>query len=237
MGEVIFKDDALEFQGFDLSDDDFASDEEFDSQLDFDTRYIKPRRFKNVQSRAVKYHNAKKMAQDITLGKNERVFCVISGAFIAGDFIEAFCVEKNLHVKKMVVQTLSLSQNNVDSLHNLLVGDYVDSLSLIVSDYFYSHERRGLLPYIYQELDIDDKFQLSAAGTHCKIAIWETHCGQKYVLHGSANLRSSANIEQFVFEESEELYNFIFDFSMKIEEKYKTINKAIRVQKLWATIK
>lgn len=93
-----------------------------------------------------------------------------------------------------------------------------------------------MLPYVYQELDIDNKFQLAAAGTHCKLCIFETECGKKVVIHGSANLRTSANIEQFVIEESEELYNFNHDFQNKIIEKYKTIKKSIRVSKLWDLI-
>ena len=137
----------------------------------------------------------------------------------------------------MTISTLSMNQNNVDSLANLLQGDYVQNLNLIVSDYFFAHERNGLIPYIYQELDKDDKFQLAAAGTHCKLCIIETECGKKIVIHGSANLRTSSNIEQFVIEESEELYNFNNDFQNRIIEKYKTIKKSLRVGKLWDVIK
>ena len=129
-----------------------------------------------------------------------------------------------------------MNQNNIDSLANLIHGNYVQNLNLIVSDYWYANERNGLLPYVYQELDIDNKFQLAAAGTHCKLCIFETECGKKVVIHGSANLRTSANIEQFVIEESEELYNFNHDFQNKIIEKYKTIKKSIRVSKLWDLI-
>lgn len=227
--------DNLDFAAFEMSEDDFSVESFIPKE--FDTRYVKPPRCAEVKPKQVKYRNAHQLSKDIQIAKGERVFCLINGSFIAGDFIEAFIVDRNLHVKKMIVQTLSMSQNNVDSLHNLIVGDYVDDMSLIVSDYFWSHERRNLVPYIYQELDIKNKFQLSAAGTHCKITIFETHCGMKYVIHGSANLRSSANIEQFVIEECEELYNFVYEVSMKIENKYKTINKSIRVDKLWDLIK
>ena len=70
-----------------------------------------------------------------------------------------------------------------------------------------------------------------------KICIFETECGQKIVIHGSANLRSSSNIEQFVIEESEMIYDFNFDYMSKIVEVYKTINKPIRGGKLWDVIK
>jgi hypothetical protein len=46
-------------------------------------------------------------------------------------------------------------------------------------------------------------------------------------MHGSANLRSSNNLEQFEFEESEELYNFNRKYFEDIIEQYSTIKKAV----------
>ena len=136
----------------------------------------------------------------------------------------------------MTISTLSMNENNVDSLANLLNWGLLDELNLIVSDHFFSHERHNLIPYIYKELDKNDKFQLAAAGSHCKICIFETYCGKFIIMHGSANLRTSANIEQLVIEESENLYHFNDDYQMKIIDKFKTINKAVRVGQLWKTI-
>ena len=56
----------------------------------------------------------------------------------------------------------------------------------------------------------------------------ETHKGGFVVIHGSANLRSSNCVEQFVVEENEELYKFNEDFHSKIIDKYKTIDKSVR---------
>jgi hypothetical protein len=49
-------------------------------------------------------------------------------------------------------------------------------------------------------------------------------------------LRSSGNIEQFVIEDNEELYNFNKEYQDRIIEKYKTINKTIRSQQLWQQV-
>jgi hypothetical protein len=204
---------------------------------EFSTRYISPPKPVEINEAYLKYQNAAKLAKDLTIEKESRYFVIIDGTFYFGDFIEALLVEKNYNVLKMTISTLSLNQNNIDSLANLLIGDYVQELNLIVSDYFYSHERNDLIKYIYQELDIDDKFQLAVAGTHCKLCIFETECGKKITIHGSANLRTSSNIEQFMIEENESLYNFNNEFQDKIIEKYKTIKKSLRYGKLWETIK
>jgi len=225
----------MDFEAYiDLED---FSDIEIDIDLDFETRYLKPPKSKEISDIQTKYDNALKLAKDIKKLKDNRYFVVVNGSFIFGDFIEAFITENNLHVKKMTISTLSLSENNVDSLAILLNNDYVDELDLIVSDYFYSHERKNLVPYLYQELDKNNKFQLSAASTHCKLCIFETHCGHFVVIHGSANLRSSGNIEQFVIEENKELYDFNNEYQLLITEKFKTIDKSIRGKELWNIIK
>jgi len=190
----------------------------------FDTRYIKPKK-RVMKPHFIKYDNAVKLAHEIKIEKDERYFVRVSGNFILGDLIEAFVVENNYHVKRMTIETLSLSQDNIDSFHNLLKGNYVDDLLIVISDYFYSHERGDLIPYMYKQLDIENKFQLAVCSTHCKIALFETYCGKFFVIHGSANLRSSANIEQIVFEESEELYNFNQEIADNITVEYLTINK------------
>ncbi|GAA4338588.1 hypothetical protein GCM10023149_48660 [Mucilaginibacter gynuensis] len=214
-----------EFSGFNI-----------DIEHEFESRIIKPPKSNEIAEHLLKYDDAEKLAKEIIIDSKSRYFVVINGSFIFGDFIEALIVVNNFHVKQMIISTLSMSENNVDSLANLVNGNFVDELNLIVSDYFYSHERYNLIEYLYQELDKDDKFQLAVAGTHCKICIFETHCDKKILIHGSANLRSSSNIEQFVIEENELLYDFNFDYQQSIVEKFKTINKPVRGAKLWQAV-
>jgi hypothetical protein len=183
---------------FDLADEDTPQEE---------SRYTKPKIYP-VKQDFVCYDNADKLARELTVNKGERADVFISGNFIFGDFLEAYIVQRNAKCRKMTVTTLSLSQENVDSLHNLLAGGFVDELNLIVSVYFFGHERHSLIPYIYKKLDIDNKFQFAVAAIHTKTAQFETLGGRKIIIHGSANLRSSANIEQFTIEENEELYTF-----------------------------
>ena len=221
---------------FDINLDDF-SDIEIELDDSFDSRYIKPPKTKQVSDRFLKYSNAEKLAKDIDITPNCRYFVIINGSFIFGDFIEALVIEKNYKVKKMTISTLSMSENNVDSLAGLLADGYISELNLIVSDYFFSHERGNLIPYIYEQLDVDgDKFQFSVAGTHCKKCLIETECGKKITIHGSANLRSSGNIEQFEIEEGAQMYDFNNEYQDLIIEKYKTIDKSIRRSKLWNLI-
>lgn len=74
---------------------------------------------------------------------------------------------------------------------------------------------------------------MAFAGTHCKLCILESHSERFYVFHGSANLRSSSNIEQICLEENKDLYLWFDEFQTAILNEYKTINKSVRGKKLW----
>ena len=205
--------------------------------MGIDTRYMKPPKCLEIPGRLLKYEHAQALANDIEIQKGSRHFVIISGNFIAGDFIEALIVKNNWHVKNLTISTLSLSQGNIDSVVNLVSGNFVDQFNLIVSSYFFAHERNGLVKYAYEKLDNGaNAFQLAAATSHCKITSIETHCGFKIVIHGSANLRTSGNIEQFQIEENSELYAFNQEIFDSILDKYKTINKYVRYNELWQAV-
>jgi hypothetical protein len=180
--------------------------------------------------------NAKRLAQEYKIEQNSRFDCFVSGKFIFGDYIEALFALNKLHTKKMTISTLSMSQENVDSLANLLHWGLVDELNIVISAYFFAHERNRLIKYMYKELDIDNRFQLAVAGVHTKTCHFETDSGLKIVMHGSANLRSSANVEQFTIEEHPQLFDFYEEFFDSIIEQYKTIKKPIRTTKLWDVV-
>jgi hypothetical protein len=198
-----------------------------------DIRLIKPPRSKD---KVAAWENAQKTASKIDVEVGMSYFGIIDGSFIFGDLIEAIFVGKKLRARRLDIQTLSLSQENVDSLATLLIKGYVKELNLLISDYFFAHERRVLIPYIYDKLDIANRFQLAVCGLHTKIITAELITGLKLVVHGSANLRSSGNIEQIAIQDSDEIYQFITEMNDNIINKFKTINKSIRRQKLWRVL-
>lgn len=218
--------------GMDMPDLDVALFDIQEDEADSENRYSKPKVY-NVKSEFVMYDNAVKLAKELRMDYGERSDVFVSGSFIFGDFIEAYLTTHHAKAKKMTISTLSLSQNNVESLHNLLKCGYIEELNLIVSVYFYGNEIRSLIPYIYRQLDIDNRFQLAVAGIHTKTCQFETLGGRKMLIHGSANLRSSGNIEQFTIEENPELYDFYDDAFAKIIGKYATIKKPVRNKQLW----
>lgn len=211
--------------------------------LDFDrgatrseNRYVKPRIAPSVSTYAVKYDRAVDLVADMgpAIMAGERVDALVSGNFIFGDFFEALAVEQNLLIEEMMLSTLSISQDNVDSLRNLIVGGYLEKLDIIVSDYFWSHNRHNA-PYIYGQLDIDDRFQLAVAGIHTKIALLRVG-HRKIIIHGSANFRSSRSVEVFTVETNPDLYDFHREWQSSILDAYGTVKKAVRASRLFDII-
>lgn len=194
-------------------------------KLDF--RHIEPVLAPEIEEEYLNYSYAEDMSRELKIKKGMRSYSFLDGSFYFGDFIEAFIIENNLSIRELTVSTLSLNQNNIDSFAILLNNGYVQKLNLIVSHYFFSHERSLLIPYIYDKLDIDNKFQLVVMRTHCKIVLIDSYEGYKFVFHGSANLRSSGNIEQLMIEENEELYDFNYDYQKNIIKRYYTIKKEV----------
>ncbi len=204
------------------------------------SRFIEPHDCEEIAEHRVKYANADKMAQEIgelTQGRN--VFAILDGKFIFGDFIEALIVRNNWLCEELTISTLSMSQDNVDSLANLVNGGYLRELNLIVSHYYFANERAGLMPYLYDKLDAGRdgyEFQMAVASVHTKITMIRTACGKKITIHGSANLRTSSNIEQIQIDTSEEKFDFCAEIHHGIIEAHKTINKPVRRTALWSAV-
>ena len=215
--------------------DGFAMEHESDA-ADIDTGITVIKRY--PRPRCVRYEYAADLAKNTPdLEDGDAMYAIVSGNFIFGDYIEALLVEKNLFAEEIFIATLSLGQENVDSLVNIRSGGFVDRMALIVSDYWYAHERRreGGVPCIVENLGGKD-FTFAAAGLHTKVTLIKTRCGKYLVLHGSANLRSSRNIEQMCVENSQALYEFNREWMEKILSKFTATGKSLRATHLWKEV-
>lgn len=207
--------------------------------LGVNTKVIKPRKVTPVSFRKVKYKYAQELADALEYNENQRYYCIVNGTFIFGDFIEALITKNNWHVKALTISTLGYSQDNIDSLKNLITGDYLKKLTIIASAEHYGFERAPgrLIPYTYEKLNTGEiEFQLAFADTHMKVVNIETMCGKYITMHGSANLRSSGNVEQFQIEFCKDLYEINQTMLDAIAEKCKTVIKPVRKSALWEIV-
>ena len=219
---------------FDLDDFDMI-DEDMGEPPEPQKRILKARVDRDEIFHKAMFANAEAFADQIDLTPGARTFAWVSGSFIFGDVIEALVTRRNVGIKKLYIATLSISQENIDSLKNvmLMMGDELERLVLVMSGYQYSHEKFGLVPYMYEELDDGtERVQIVFGGWHCKIITIETTDGETITIHGSANLRSSNSVEQVMIEVgAKDLHDFNVQIMEGIADRFGTVNyKAERHQ-------
>lgn len=231
--EAEYIDNTFDFNELETSFDFDIDAFDFEVAPEKENRYIKPPLTKQLPERMLKFSNAEKLAKSINFNSGESVFALLAGNFVFCDFIEAFFYQHNIFTERLQISTLSLAYDNIIVLRNLMKGGFVQNFDLIISNYFFAHERHNLIKEIYNELDIDNRFQLAVAAVHTKITTFKTEGGKHIVISGSANLRSSNNVEQIYIQDNREIYDFVTDFNNRIIEKYKTIRKPLRTKELW----
>lgn len=128
-------------EGGESEDDDDETDEGNEDGID--TRYMRVVPRSHIKDYNIRYSNAKRLAQAVKLEPLSRYNCLVPGNFIFGDFIEALFVEQGLETDRLIISTLSLKQDNVDSLKNLIQWGCAKNIDMIVSGYFYYMERWG----------------------------------------------------------------------------------------------
>lgn len=200
-----------------------------DDGLGFCPRYQLPRVYDQTVKTPVLYEYAEQFAADFKFRPGMREMCFVSGNFVYGDVIEALVSLGKIDIRRLTIQTLTLSQENVDSLWNVCdMSPELEALRIICGGYFWAHEHKpgGVIPYLYQELDQGDVLDVAFAAIHTKIISIETTRGNHIVMHGSANMRSSRSIEQVMVECDDALWACVEDFADRVLASYSVIDKS-----------
>lgn len=191
-------------------------------------RYLLPRIYEKTIKTPVTFDYAVDFAKSFNLKPGYREMCFVSGNFIFGDVLEALVGLEKVDLKRLTIQTLTFSQENVDSLWNVCdMSPNLEALRIIAGGYFWAHEHKpgGVIPYLLQELDQGDVLDIAFAAIHTKMISFETVDGLKVVMHGSANLRSSRSIEQVMVEVDDSLYDVVEDFADRVLKSYSIIDR------------
>ena len=240
-----------DFIGFEFTDPGGAADFEFCLDGFEPTSTVEPTE-STIYTRPVVYtpqmvcyEHAEEFAANLVIDNEHETFAFVSGNFIFGNLIEALVATRRISVRRMSIMTLSMSDENIDSIRNILEWMPVERLDIVLSDYWFSHERKrgGLVDYLFDELDIEGvDLHVAFAGTHAKVWCIETMAGNKLTMEGSANLRSSGNIEQFHISPDAGLFEFCDGMIQRIVEVYDIVNqdarspKSVRRGKLWQAV-
>lgn len=161
--------------------------------------------------KAVCYEHAQDFARALTIDSETETFAYVAGGFVFGDFLEACVEQRKFSVRRLGMQMLSLNDENIDSLRNVVEMCGTERLDLCLSGYWYSTElhKGGVVGYLFDQLDLDGlELHVAIAELHCKVVTIETWAGNRLTMHGSANLRSSNSIEQLHISPDPALWEF-----------------------------
>lgn len=179
----------------------------------------------------VSYKKALDFAEGIDLVSCPRYFALVSGQFVFGDLLEALVERRKVGIRKLRLCTLSLSEENIDSLVNV-ADACMDDCDLVLSAYWWANERSGLVPYLEKELGDACRLRVAYANVHAKLAAVETPAGNHVCITGSANLRSCNCVEHVNVERGEELYAAVYDSLGGIMDEFEAFQTEGRTRPL-----
>jgi len=135
---------------------------------------------------------------------------VVRGDFVMGDIIPLILGDR---VAALVgISTLGMSRENAAMLAEMLAEGKVRRLFLLVSHYFSQVDKTGT----YREVKGLLGDAVVVARTHAKVILISA-APDFFVVEGSANLRSSDNIEQFAIWNDEELLNWHLEWMQEVQ--------------------
>jgi hypothetical protein len=139
-------------------------------------------------------------------GPEECLHGLMTGSYDLAHLLTVLLDKLGSPCQRMHVATLSLSTKNVAEMCGWLDDGKVKNLDLLVSDFCRKNDKEifnGLL------VEFTKRGQrVAAARSHCKIVALALEDGRRFIMEGSANLRTNSNCEQFTLTNSPALHGF-----------------------------
>lgn len=149
----------------------------------------------------IKPENAKSLLPHLPR-RGETTHAIVRGDFVLGEIIPV--ILGNRKAEHLGIATLGMSEANAEMLQSLKNRNAVEDLRVIVSHYFASVDADSVYAAVCKILGSDE---IKVTRNHAKVILIK--CPPDYFcIAGSANLRSSDNIEQFAIWNDEEIYQF-----------------------------
>lgn len=135
----------------------------------------------------------------------DRTHGILRGDFVLCDIIPAI-IAKRGGCPHLRIATLGLSVSNADTLAMLVERGHVERLTLVVSHYFQQVDKATV--YRGVESRLRGLAEIIVTRCHAKVICLPNRSGDFYVVEGSANLRSSDNVEQIVITNDRDTHDF-----------------------------
>jgi len=198
----------------------------------------KPRRVVDIPPGRIRAENAEALVRVMTMPPEGGYIEAITGcSFIFGDVLRFLCLRMGGECR-VTLSTLCWSPENVGMFGACFDEGSIAALDLLVSIYFYGNERAGTFAATVQALAPQIRAgacRIAVAAVHTKVACVE-NARFRLLLRGSANLRSSSNVEEVMIQRNEESFAFHRDWMRDVIARYEVTRSPVRERELWQTI-
>lgn len=164
----------------------------------------------------IRPENALALLPHLPEGPEDRTHAVLRGDFVLCDLIPAIIRERG-RCPQLHIATLGMSGGNAESLAALHQAGLVGGITICCSVYFRQVDRTSTWPEVERHLGGIAKLIVSR--NHAKVIVLPTESGDHYVIEGSANLRSSDNLEQIVVFNDPDLATFHRGWMAELEAR------------------
>lgn len=182
------------------------------------SREAQARRFAQLQEAAAIVEHLPK--------SGESLHAIMTGRYDLADTIAAVLQSVGeCHIIR--IATLAFGDRNAEAMLQWLDSKLVGNLRVLTSLFNRDHEREW---FGQVKADLEARgSRLSAARSHCKVVCFDFG-KTKYVIEGSANLRTNSNWEQFCMMESKALHDWHAGWIDEQIEKYE-VNEAAKAER------
>lgn len=164
----------------------------------------------------IRPENARALLPHLPTNPDERTHAVLRGDFILCDIIPAIIRERG-RCPHLRIATLGMSGANAECLASLHQAGLIGEITICCSVYFRQVDRTATWPEVEGHLGKIAKLIVSR--NHAKVICLPTESGDHYVIEGSANLRSSDNLEQIAVFNDPDLEAFHAGWMAELEDR------------------
>lgn len=167
----------------------------------------------------IKPDNARPIIPLLPTNPDERLHCMLRGDFVLCDLIPLIIAHRG-GCPHLRVATLGLSAANAECLANLHRAGLITRITLVASHYFQQVDKTTTFQQVRSILA--NCARLVICRSHAKVILLPTTGGDFFVLEGSANLRSSDNLEQMLILNDQETHDFHGAWMDALADEYAT---------------
>lgn len=162
------------------------------------------KRIRATRAIYIKPENALTVIRRLPEGEGDRTHCILKGDFVLGDLLP-YLLEHD-HCPHLRIATLGMSRDNGAMLARLRKEGKVGRLTLVLSHYFAGVDKSTVYADVREALH--GLAEIAVLRSHAKVICCERSGRDWLVLEGSANLRSSDNLEQMTIFNDREVHDY-----------------------------